>query len=94
MVFFTAVVMVQVYTLFSSKGVTGTKETVLLAYDSAPAIVVLPCLTIKLLAVSVAEFIGTEKVAVIVLFSATPVALSIGLVEVTVGAASVMNVQE
>ena len=93
MVFFTAVVMVQVYTLFSINGKAGTNVTVLLVYEITPATVVLACLTVKLLAVKVAEFIGTEKVAEIILFKGTSIALSTGLVDVIVGAVSVVKFQ-
>src|SRR5450759_1774302 len=70
----------------------GVKVAVEPLYETVPATDVAPCFKVKVVAVRVDGSIGTLKVAVTILLRTTPVARSAGSVKVTVGAASVVNV--
>src|SRR5450759_4472561 len=73
----------------------GVKVAVEPLYETVPATGVVPCFMVKVVAVVAVKVngsIGTLKVAVTILLRTTPVARSAGSVELTVGAASVLNV--
>jgi hypothetical protein len=72
----------------------GVKDAVEPAYETVPAIAVVPCFSVNDAAVMVNGSIGTLKVAVTTLLRNTPVPLFNGLVEFTVGEglALVLNV--
>jgi hypothetical protein len=76
-------VIVAVYVLPSTKAFVGLNEAVVpVSYNSVIAVV--PCFNVKLVVLIVDGSITILKLAVIVLLSATPVALLLGSVEVTV----------
>src|SRR5450759_2243417 len=71
---------------------SGVKVAVEPLYETFPATGVATCFKVKVVAVRVDGSIGTLKVAVTILLRTTAVASVIGSVKVTVGAASVVNV--
>ena len=62
---------------------------VVLGVVTAPATGVLPCFNVKLVPVTVKGFIASLKVALMFALTATPVAASAGIVDVTVGAVEI-----
>ena len=79
------VVIVAVYVVPDKRLAEGVKYAVLAAYVIIPVSEVAPCFKVKVVAVRVNGFIGTLKVAVIILLRTTPVTRSNGSVENTVG---------
>ena len=79
-------VMVAVYTLFTSRALVGVKEALDPEYVTVPATAVVPCFRVKVEVVMVSGSIGTLKFALIILLRITLVALLVGSVEITVGA--------
>jgi hypothetical protein len=82
----TPLVMVAVYTLFTSSALVGAKDALDPEYVTIPATAVVPCFSVKVEVVMVKGFIGTLKFALTILPRITLVALLVGSVEITVGA--------
>jgi len=83
--FLTPVVIEAVYVVQSARPGTGIKVAVLPEEVTVPEIGVLPCINLNVELLTVAGFIASLKVAVIVVFAGTFCTLP-GLVEITVGA--------
>ena len=62
----------------------GLNVTVVAVFATVPTTRLAPCLTVKLVAVSVLWSMASEKVALTVVFTATPVVVA-GRVELAVG---------
>jgi hypothetical protein len=80
--------------VLDAKAMVGVKVAVVPEYETDPVIAVAPCFTVKVVELRDDGFIGTLKVAATVVFSATPIALFAGLIDITAGATSdpVVNV--
>jgi hypothetical protein len=80
------VVIVAVYTVLAARLLVGSRVATEPMEVTDPETGVAPCVKVKLVAVIVAGSIASPKVAVMFLLMTTPVAVSAGSVEVTVGA--------